>query len=228
MSTNTSDEGCVVSVNIGTPVETEYRGKTVRTAIFKRPVDHQLQAGQLGLAGDAQADRKNHGGIHQAIYVYFCDGYEYWNNQLNQKTLTFGQFGENLTIDGFDERSINIGDILQIGDAQLQVSQPRQPCYKLAMRMEIDDFIDRFLKSHRLGCYCRVLQEGIIKTGVKVQRVAIEEPTLSIWDVCRIRFFEPKNLSDNAAASKLSALSPEWKNHFYKRIKGTEFDEQTT
>ena len=223
-----SNVGTLVSVNVGEPVEVEYRGRVVRTAIFKTPVEHEISVGPLGLQGDTQVDQKNHGGIHQAVYVYFSDGYEYWKNQLKRETLHHGQFGENLTIDGFDERSLRIGDILQIEGVRLQVSQPRQPCFKLAMKMEIDDFIDRFLKSHRLGCYCRVLQKGIIKKGAKVECLPSDERTMSIWDVCRVRFFETKNLPENALASKLPALSPEWKNYFYKRIKGTEFDEQNT
>src|SRR5271157_5827761 len=133
----------VVSINVGKPLEHEWRSQRVRTSIFKSPVEGPVAVGKLNLEGDAQADLTVHGGLDKAVYAYPHEHYAYWRSQLPNYSFTLGNFGENLTVEGLSEEAIHVGDRLQVGTALFTVTQPRSPCYKLSVRFNRDDMTKR-------------------------------------------------------------------------------------
>ncbi|WP_407883845.1 MOSC domain-containing protein, partial [Scytonema sp. NUACC26] len=135
----------LISVNIGLPREVTWKGKTIRTGIFKEPVHARVMVRELNLDGDRQADLTVHGGVDKAVYVYPFEHYDYWRSELPDTELTPGIFGENFTVTGFKEEDLNIGDRFQIGSVELMVTQPRLPCYKLGIRFGRSDMVKRFL-----------------------------------------------------------------------------------
>src|ERR1700704_566606 len=152
----------VVSVNVGMPREVTWKGMRVETGIFKDPVDGLVAVGKLNLAGDKQADLTVHGGLAKAVYAYPVEHYEYWKEELPKVSFGWGKFGENLTTRGLSEDHLFIGDQLKVGSAILMVTQPRLPCYKLALKFNRDDMIKRFLASGRSGFYLSVVLEGVV------------------------------------------------------------------
>lgn len=155
----------IVSVNVGLPREVVWKGITVKTAIFKEPVATTVAIRELNLAGDQQADLAVHGGSEKAVYAYPAEHYEYWRKQLSDISFSWGTFGENLTTAGLWEGMLCIGDLLRIGSAVLQITQPRMPCYKLQLRFNRDDMIKRFLVSGRSGFYLSVIEPGNVGAG---------------------------------------------------------------
>jgi MOSC domain-containing protein YiiM len=135
----------VISINVGLPREVIWKGMTVQTGIFKDPVDPPVKMRKLNLAGDQQADLTVHGGVEKAVYAYPAEHYEYWRKALPEVPFSWGKFGENLTTEGLEEEMLCIGDRLRVGSAILMVTQPRMPCYKLALGFDRDDMIKRFL-----------------------------------------------------------------------------------
>ncbi|MFC1757577.1 MOSC domain-containing protein [Planctomycetota bacterium] len=215
----------LLSVNIGQPREIRFGDRVVQTAIVKSPIDAvDAEVTPLGIDGDTQVDQENHGGIHQAVYAYFEDSYRYWQTELNRDDLTPGTFGENLTISGMTEETVCIGDVFDIGDVRLQVSQPRQPCFKLGLVMGDQRFVERFLASQRLGTYFRVLRPGRIPFQAEISKTATGPGEISLSDVCRLRYFDKHDLAGAARCASLPDLSPEWRATFEARIRGTEFD----
>ena len=141
----------LLSVNVSLPKEINFKGKTVRTGIFKKPVQGPVRVNKLNLEGDGQADLVGHGGEFRAVYVYSFDNYAYWERELDRKDFQYGQFGENFTVEGMLDEEVHVGDIFRIGTALFQVTQPRVPCYKLAIKMGVEGFYSRILESGRLG-----------------------------------------------------------------------------
>ncbi len=150
----------LLSVNVSPPKEVAHGGKTVTTGIFKEPVDGRVMLRTLNLDGDGQADLTGHGGIYKAAYAYSVENYDYWKRELGRTDFTFGQFGENLTVEGMLEDEIHVGDVFRAGGALVEVTQPRVPCYKLGIKMGLRGFEKTFLASRRVGFYLRVLEEG--------------------------------------------------------------------
>ena len=163
----------VVSVQIGKARTVEHRGRQVRTGIFKDPVLFRVHVGRLGLDDDVQADLRVHGGPEKAVYAYDLSSYAYWSDAIG-RDLPHGQFGENLTVDGMPETEVRLDDVYRVGSALLQVTSPRSPCFKLAMKMERPDFPNAFLKSRRTGFYLRVLEEGEVGAGDAITPVSRE------------------------------------------------------
>src|SRR4030095_1093991 len=149
----------LLSVQVGRPRSIPQGERTVRTAIYKEPVFFRARARRLNLDGDSQAHLRVHGGPDKAVYAYDLSGYEHWRRKLGLE-LPFGQFGENLTVEGMPESLVRIGGIYGVGTALLQVSLPRSPCYKLSLKMGRPDFGRDFLASGHPGFYLRVLEEG--------------------------------------------------------------------
>jgi MOSC domain-containing protein YiiM len=149
-----------VSVNVGLPREVHWRGKTVRTSIWKTPVEGPVRATTLNLRGDQQSDLSVHGGPDKAVYAYPCEHYVYWRDELRDMDLPWGAFGENFTTRGLLEEGVHIGDRLRVGSAEFIVTQPRMPCFKLGIRFGHPDMVKRFLRSGRTGFYLAVLREG--------------------------------------------------------------------
>jgi MOSC domain-containing protein YiiM len=163
--------GHLVSVNVGVPRTVDWQGRCVTSAIWKQPVDGPIAIRGVNLAGDDQADRHVHGGPDKAVYAYGTSDYDFWTEQLGSDVVAPGLFGENLTVAGFDVSHSLIGERWQIGACILEVSQPRIPCYKLGMRLGDKAFPRRFAAAERPGAYLRIIREGIISAGDRVQVV---------------------------------------------------------
>ena len=174
----------LLSVNVGLPRSVESRGRTVRTGIFKEPVLFRVHVGKLNVDGDRQADLRVHGGPDKAVYAYDLSGYAHWRRELSRE-LPFGQFGENLTVDGLPETEVRFGDTYRIGGALLQVSEPRSPCFKLAMKMELPTFPRVFLAAGRTGFYLRVLEEGEIGAGDTIALVSRQARQVTVLEATR-------------------------------------------
>ena len=178
----------VLSVNVGLPRIVEYRGEPVATGIFKEPVGGRVAVNEINLAGDAQADLRVHGGWSKAVYAYPSEHYEFWKRELPEMSLPFGIFGENLTIEGLLEANVGVGDRLRIGTAEFQVTQPRQPCFKLGIRFGRGDIIKRFAKSGRTGFYLAIEKTGELGAGDEIALVSRDANQPSILDIARERF----------------------------------------
>ena len=155
----------ILGVSVSEPKEVQYDGHVVNTGIFKSPVEGEVAVSYLNLAGDGQADLTVHGGRNKAIYVYSHDHYAAWASELGRQDLEPAQFGENLTVSGGTESEVVIGDRYRVGTAQVVVTQPRLPCFKLGVRMNDKLFPNRFLNSGRVGFYLRVEEEGLLQPG---------------------------------------------------------------
>ncbi len=197
----------LVSVNVSRPREIEYRGRVIRTGIFKQPVSGRLAVRRLNIEGDGQADLKVHGGRDMAVYAYPVEHYPYWEKALGRSAFPHGQFGENLTVQGLVEDGVRVGDVIRLGTCRLQVSQPRIPCYKLAMRMGQEaDFPKRFQDSGRLGFYLRVLEEGEIGAGDTIELLETDEQSATIADFIDVYLHksgDPESLRHILAARDL-------------------------
>jgi MOSC domain-containing protein YiiM len=175
----------VLSVNVGVPREVPHAGSTVMTGIFKDPVDGSVMLGPDGLEGDVQADRSVHGGPHLAAYVYSAGDYAWWAAELG-RDLPPGTFGENLTVTGFPDTDVRVGDRFRLGSALVEATTPRTPCFKLGIRMGDKRFVARFHAEGRLGFYVRVVEPGEVAAGDAVERVARGPWEVSIADLGRL------------------------------------------
>jgi MOSC domain-containing protein YiiM len=207
----------VVSVNVGLPREVIWKGKSVTTGIFKEPVEGRVHLRTLNLDGDRQADLKVHGGIHKAVYAYPVSHYDYWRRELPGVELPFGMFGENLTVKGLFEGELNIGDQFRIGSAELIVTQPRLPCYKLAAKFGRNDIIKRFLDSGRTGFYFAVQEEGELGAGDSIERISKDVNELKVADVTRL-YLDKDDPETLQRALRVDALPESWKSHFEHQL----------
>ncbi len=207
----------LLSINVSKPKPIEYNGKTVHTGIFKEPVSGTVMLRENNIDGDGQGDLKVHGGTYKAIYGYPIEHYSHWQHELKRDDLSYGQFGENLTVEGMLEMDVHIGDVYQIGTTvQLQITQPRVPCFKLGYKMGMPEFPKQFLESRRVGFYFRVLAEGKITAGDTISRVEEASEPMSVTEILNLRYFDTNNHEKIAKARKLPALSPSWKKDFVR------------
>ena len=172
----------LLSINVSLPKDFAFEGKTVRTAIFKKPVSEAVRVSASGIEGDGQADRRVHGGADKAVYAYGANHFPYWSSLLGERSIGFGQFGENLTLSEVDESQWCLGDYVAIGDVTLMVSEPRIPCYKLSLAFDNKQMVPLFKAANRSGAYFRVVCEGLIERGMTAEwernfstRVSIQE-----------------------------------------------------
>jgi MOSC domain-containing protein YiiM len=170
----------VIAVSVGAPREVSLQGEMVRTSIFKSPVAGRVRVGWLNLQGDEQSDLEVHGGEDKAVYAYPAEHYAYWREQLPGVALPWGAFGENLAVEGLPEERVHVGDRLRAGTAEFQVTEPRMPCYKLALRFNRPDMVKRFLKSGRTGFYLAVTKEGEIGAGDLIEHIGDSPRGMSI------------------------------------------------
>jgi len=170
----------IVAVSVGRPREVEWDGEKVLTSIFKAPVAGRLRVGRFNIEGDEQSDLEVHGGNDKAVYAYPSEHYAFWREQLPGVALPWGAFGENLTTEGLLEDRVQIGDRYRIGSAEFLVTQPRMPCYKLALRFGRTDMVKRFMTSGRSGFYFAVLKEGEIGAGDAIESAGRGQPGISI------------------------------------------------
>jgi MOSC domain-containing protein YiiM len=191
---------------------------TWTTAFFKTPVAGPVRVNPLGLDGDEQADQENHGGPDKAVLAYSADHYAYWRARLSLPDMPHGGFGENLTISGLDETTVCIGDTWRAGDVVLQVTQPRQPCWKMSRRWQIADLARQVIANGQSGWYLRVLAAGELSPDTPIELVARPHPN---WPVARASDLMHHRKDDLAAAAELAALpelSAAWKAALESRI----------
>ncbi len=208
----------LLSVNVSLPKEVPYMGKTTTTGIFKEPVPGRVMLRTLNLEGDGQADLKAHGGMYKAAYVYSIENYDYWKRDLGRTDFTFGQFGENFTVEGMLDHAVYVGDQFRVGTALVEVTQPRVPCFKLGIKMGMPQFPKMFLASGRPGFYLRVLEEGEVGAGDVVDRVKTDLERMTVRDVCHLLYFDPKNVEGAKRALRIQALSRGWRRSFEERL----------
>ena len=208
----------LLSVNVSMPKESLHAGKPVTTGIFKVPVEGRVMLRRLNLEGDGQADLWGHGGAFRAVYVYSFENYEHWKHALGRDDLTHGAFGENFTVEGMLDDTVCVGDKFRIGGALVEISQPRIPCYKLAMKMGLEGFQNQFLESDRVGFYFRVLEEGEVGPGDPIELVSRDPRGMTVRQVNNLLFFDKENLDGARHALSISALSHGWKGSFEERL----------
>lgn len=214
----------LLSVNVARPREISYvdrrgREKTTNTGIFKEPVSGRVMLQTLNLDGDGQADLNAHGGTYKAVYAYAVENYRYWADELGRTDFAAaGQFGENFTVEGMSDDQISIGDVFRVGDALVEVAQPRVPCFKLGIRMGIPDFQKQFAQSCRVGFYLRVVEEGEVGAGDSFARVREAPVRMTVRDLMHLLYFEPENVQDARKALEIEALSPGWRQSFSDRV----------
>ena len=198
-------------------------GRTFETGIFKNPVEGpiMLRSWPKNLAGDGQGNLRSHGTEHKAVYAYPIEHYSYWQKELGCGEFQFGQFGENFTVQGMLETEVHIGDVFRFGDAEVEVTQPRSPCYKLGMKMGIPDFQDLFIKSQLTGFYMRVLKEGNVWPNSKVNRIKVGDEKLSVNHIHTLRFRGRNDIKELKKALTVSALSTEWRRQLEALLQNT-------
>jgi MOSC domain-containing protein YiiM len=208
----------LVSVNLGTPREILHRGRIIRTGIFKQPVQGSVHLGKLNLDGDRQADLSVHGGFSKAVYVYPAEHYDYWRGKLAGMELPWGAFGENFTVEGLKEKTTRIGDRFRIGTAEVMVTEPRLPCYKLAVKFGREDIIKLFLRSRRTGFYCAVEQDGEVGAGISSESLGRDDNAVTILELVEIYLHKTKDKQAMERVLQAKTLPPSWRGYFQERI----------
>lgn len=212
----------IVSLNVGRPRLVMRNGEPVSTGIFKEPVNGRVMVRTLNLDGDRQADLTVHGGPEKAVYLYPSEHYAFWKQELPDMDLPWGMFGENFTAEGILETETHIGDRFRIGTAELRVTQPRMPCYKLGIRFGRTDIIKRFLISERSGFYFSVLQEGEVGVGDEIQLIEKNTSGVRVVDVTRLYSSEKDNVDLMRRAIATAGLPEDWREYFRERIQNLE------
>ena len=208
----------LLSVNVSLPREITVNGKAVRTGIFKEPVNRRVQVRTLNIDGDGQADLIGHGGEMRAVLVYSFENYAYWAAELGRTDFSFGQFGENFTVEQMLDDEIHVGDRFRIGTAVFEVSQPRVPCYKLALKMRTDRFYSRLLQSGRPGFYFRVLEEGEVGPGDTIRRLSEHPVGMTVRQMSNMLYFAKGDMDGARRALRIDAMSPGWRQSFETRL----------
>ena len=211
----------IVSLNTGLPREVLWRGRMVTTGIFKQPVEGRIALRKLNLDGDCQADLTVHGGVHKAVYCYPLEHYDYWTKELPGRELPMAIFGENFTTQGLSEDSAHLGDQFSVGTAEVVVTQPRLPCYKLGVRFQADDMVKRFLASARTGFYFAVTREGEVGAGDEIKLIARDPNAVPVSEITRLyvaRRYSDPDLASLARALRVAALPESWKQYFQERM----------
>jgi len=196
----------------------QWRGRSVQTSIFKTPVSARVHVARDNIEGDEQSDLSVHGGPAKAVYAYPVEHYDFWRRELPDADLPWGAFGENLTTEGLLEDDVWIGDRYLVGTAELVVTQPRMPCYKLAIRFGQTEMVKRFLESRRSGFYFAVAREGDVGAGDAIERLARNDKRLTIADVVSLYATDSENQTLLESASEHPSLPAPWREYFRKRL----------
>ncbi len=204
----------LLSVNVGLPRDIEWQGRTVHTAIWKKPVQGRRMVRRLNIDGDGQGDLAGHGGEHRAVFVYQIDSYRYWQSRLGRRDFAYGQFGENFTVDGLSDDEVCIGDRYRIGSALFEVTQPRVTCYRVGIRMNEPQMAALLVAHGKPGFYFRVLEEGEVEAGDEIVQVGTgpERMTVSEIDALLYKSGHPKSRLEQAL--RIPALSLGWRTSF--------------
>jgi len=183
----------IISTNLGNPTKIVWNGKETTTGIYKFPVDQPILLESTDVKGDSVIDRKHHGGIYKAAYLFSADRYAYWKEKYPDLEWNWGMFGENLTIQGLDESQIRIGSIYRLGTALVQITQPREPCYKLGIRFKDQNMIKQFIDQGFPGTYVRVLENGTVKTGDSMELSKASETPLTVQEFYKLLYAKTKD-----------------------------------
>jgi MOSC domain-containing protein YiiM len=208
----------LLSVNVGLPREIEWKGKIVRTSIFKAPVTGRVRVAKLNVNGDQQSDLTVHGGVDKAVYAYPSEHYAFWHQELPGVDLPQGVFGENFTTTSLLEETLHIGDRLRIGSVEFVVTQPRMPCFKLGIRFNRPDMVKRFLQSGRTGFYFAVLKEGEVAAGDSIELIERDEHNIPVADIVNLYRGDATNQDLLRRVSELASLPNSWRDYFRKRL----------
>ncbi len=216
----------IISLNVGLPRDVSWHGRIVTTGIFKEPVAGRVMMRKLDLDGDRQADLTVHGGQYKAVYCYPVEHYDYWKKELPGRELQMGMFGENFTTEGMLENEVHLGDRFSVGElkmgpAEVVVTQPRLPCYKLGVRFGADDMVKRFLASARTGFYLAVTREGEVAAGDEITPVWHDANAVPVSEITRLyvaKRFAPEDLDSLRRAMKVEALPESWKDDLQERL----------
>ncbi len=209
----------LISLNIARPRLALYKGASINTGIFKKPVSGRVALRTLNLDGDRQADLAVHGGPYKAVYAYPSEHYEYWRAELPGTDWPWGMFGENFTTEGLGE-DVHVGDRFRIGSAILMVRQPRMPCYKLAAKVQREDIIERFLRSGRSGFYFSVEHEGEVGVGDSFALISRNHDGITIAEMNRLFFREKYDRELLQKAVATATLPENWREYFLPRLNG--------
>jgi MOSC domain-containing protein YiiM len=208
----------LISVNVSRPRLVMWNGGPVSTGIFKEPVEGRVMLRTLNLDGDRQADLTVHGGPTKAVYAYPVEHYDYWRGELPEMKLPYGMFGENFTTEGLDEAGVQIGDRFRVGEAEVMVTEPRMPCYKLGIKFGRTDILKRFLASGRTGFYFSVLREGEVGAGDAIELIERDEHQVTVADIIRLYTRGKGDLANLRRAIEVKALPESWKDYFRHQI----------
>jgi len=208
----------LLSIFIGRPTTVEYNGRTVSTGIFKQAVTQKVSVGKLNIEGDQQADLTVHGGVNKAVYAYPSEHYGFWKAERPDLSFEAGVFGENLSVTGMWETDVCIGDAFRIGSTVLSVTSPRMPCFKLGVKMGDPRFVRDFLQANRSGFYFKVIEEGAIEPGDKIEQVGEDGYGLTIDEVVRLYTTEKSNQELLRKAVDAPSLPEDWKIFFQHKI----------
>ena len=204
----------LLSVNVGLPRDIAWRGETVRTAVWKEPVQDRRTVRQLNIDGDQQGDLAGHGGVYRAVFVYQMDSYHYWERQLGRHDFVFGQFGENFTVDGLSDEEVCIGDHYRVGSALFEVTQPRVTCYRVGIRMNEPRMAALLVAHRRPGFYLRVLQEGEVGAGDEIVKIADGPEQITVAELNGMLYLAQRSRAQLERALRIPALSPGWQTSF--------------
>jgi MOSC domain-containing protein YiiM len=208
----------VLSVNVGLPREVIWRGKPITTGIFKEPVAGPLRIRTLNLDGDRQADLRVHGGQDKAVYAYPSEFYELWRRERPELAFPWGQFGENLTTQGVRDEDVSVGDRFRVGTAELIVTQPRLPCFKLGIKMGRDDFVTEFLERGLFGFYLSVAREGEVGVGDPIVALSRDPRGFKVTEVARLYLRDRDEIEGLRRAAELDVLPESWRQYFRRRL----------
>jgi MOSC domain-containing protein YiiM len=212
----------ILSISVARPRIVISKGRQFSTGIFKEPVEGPVMLRRLNLDGDRQADLTVHGGPNKAAYAYPSEHYPLWRQELPEMDLPYGMFGENFTTEGLDENNTNIGDRFRVGEAVVMVTQPRQPCFKLAAKFGRDDILKRFLESRRSGFYLAVLQEGLVEAGNTIERISEDANGVTVADINRLFLKGREDAALLRRALRVEALPDNYREYLLQELQSLE------
>jgi ferredoxin-NADP reductase/MOSC domain-containing protein YiiM len=210
----TSPAPSLLAVSVGLPKNVPWQGKTVYTGVWKQPVDGPVMARRLNLDGDGQGDKAGHGGEQRAVMVYQMDSYRHWASHFGRDDLSYGAFGENLTVDGLPDDQVCIGDRYRIGEAEFEVTQPRVTCYRVGLRLKEPQMAALLVSHHRPGFYMRVITEGRIQAGDAIVKTRTGPHALTVADTDALLYLPGRDVARLRQALQIPALSPGWQTSF--------------
>jgi MOSC domain-containing protein YiiM len=211
----------LLSVSVGLPREITWHNRLVTTGIFKQPVSGRVALRTLNLDGDRQADLTAHGGEFKAVYCYPSEHYEYWKKEWPSRDFPVAVFGENFTTEGMFEDSLYLGDRYRVGTAEVVVTQPRLPCYKLGVRFEDDQMVKRFLASKRSGFYVAVAKEGEVGAGDEIATVSHDARAIPVSEITRLfvtKHYTAEDVATIRRLDELPSVPEDWKSYFAERV----------